>query len=81
MADGARVVSVFGPFNSRVLVEMPVDAARLMFDGPLADNARTDVIDAALREVEAIRVRDSALAGGRPGCSTSSGLSACHSSV
>ncbi|MEJ7891717.1 MAG: hypothetical protein WKF94_03665 [Solirubrobacteraceae bacterium] len=53
---------MFGPFNSRALVEMPVDAAREMFDGPLADNARTDVIDAALREVEAIRERDAVLA-------------------
>lgn len=61
-ARGARVVSVFGPFNSRVLVDMPADVAVELFDGPLADNARTDVIDAALRGVEALRKRDADLA-------------------
>lgn len=61
-AQGARVVSVFGAFTGRALVEMPASVAEALFDGPLADNGRTDVIDAAVREVEALRLRDSGLA-------------------
>lgn len=61
-ALGARVVSVFGPFGSRTLIEMPTDAAQSMFPDPLGESARTSVIEAAERDVEAVRERDSALA-------------------
>lgn len=62
-ARGARVVSVFGPFASRVLIEMPVSAAVEMFpDGALAAAGPSYVIDAVERDVAAIRERDPQLA-------------------
>lgn len=65
-AEGARVVSVFGK-GARVLIEMSAEAARLMFPEPFSVSARTNVIDAAERDVAAVRKRakdlgDSALA-------------------
>lgn len=57
-ASGARVVSVFGAFNSRVLIEMPAEAAQEMFPEPFAMSAQTSVIEAAERSVDAIRSRD-----------------------
>jgi hypothetical protein len=60
---GARVVSVFGPFNSRVLIEMPAEAAEPMFPDGLGASGRVHVVEAAMREVEAIRERDEELAG------------------
>lgn len=51
--DGARVVSVFGPFASRVLVEMPASVAEGLFDGqPLGDCAPGNVVDAIARDIE-----------------------------
>jgi hypothetical protein len=61
-ALGARVVSVFGPFNSRVLIEMSAEAAQPMFLESFAESGRMSVIEAAEREVEAIRKRDTDLA-------------------
>lgn len=61
-ARGARVVSVFGPFGSRTLVDMPTGLAVDLFEVPLGEAARTDVIDAALREVAGVRSRDPELA-------------------
>src|ERR1700734_1974330 len=61
-ALGARVVSVFGPFNARVLIEMSADAAADLFPEPFGQSGLTGVIDGAEREVEAIRARDEPLA-------------------
>ena len=61
-ALGARVVSVFGAFNSRVLIEMPAEAAQELFPEPFSDSGRLNVIEAAEREVEATRERDASLA-------------------
>lgn len=62
-ARGARIVSVFGQFNSRVLVEMSTNAALEVFpDGALVGAGRMDVVDAVERDVEALRRRDPALA-------------------
>lgn len=56
-----RLVSVFGPFGSRALVEMQADEAAAMVRMDEApDSAHT--IDAALRELEWIRARDERLA-------------------
>ena len=55
-AHGARVVSVFGPFNSRVLIEMPAEKAAEMFpDGALGAAGPLRVVDATEREIERIR--------------------------
>lgn len=61
-ALGARVVSVFGAFNSRVLVEMSAEAAQPMFPEPFSESGRLAVVEAAEREVAAIRQRDPGLA-------------------
>jgi hypothetical protein len=61
-ALGARVVSVFGPFNNHVLIEMPASVAKTMFPEPFAASARTSVIEAAMHDMEAIRMRDAELA-------------------
>jgi hypothetical protein len=60
-ALGARVVSVFGAFNSRVLIEMPASAAEEIFPEPLSLSARTNVIEAAERDIAAIGERDTEL--------------------
>jgi hypothetical protein len=57
-----NVVSVFGPFASRALIELPVDVARELFGDPLTDSRRSNVIEAVERDIEAIRKRDAALA-------------------
>jgi hypothetical protein len=61
---GGRVLSVFGPFASRALVELPVALAEELFDGPPAANGRTSVVDAIERDLAEMpeRVRGSALA-------------------
>jgi DNA-binding IclR family transcriptional regulator len=61
-ALGARVTSVFGAFQSRVLIEMPAEAAQELFPEPFGESGWMSVIEAAEREVEAIRKRDAALA-------------------
>lgn len=60
---GARVVSVFGPFASRVLIEMPASAAAEMFpNGALAGSGRSNVIDAVERDLAEIAETDERLA-------------------
>ncbi len=59
---GARVLSIFGAFQSRVLVEMPVKLAAELFDGALVAHSRTAVVDAVERDVEIIRQTDPELA-------------------
>lgn len=57
-----NVISVFGAFNSRALIEMPAGAAEELIGEPLAKSGRTTVIEGAEREVSAIRKRDPELA-------------------
>lgn len=59
---GGRVLSVFGPFGSRTLIELPTEVAEEMFPDGLAVSGRTDVVAAAERDIESIRRRDTALA-------------------
>lgn len=61
-ALGARVVSVFGPFASRVLIELPVDAAARLFADPLPAARRTSLVEAVERDLKALAKRDAALA-------------------
>lgn len=56
-AMGARVVSVFGPFSSRVLIEMPAGSAERLFAGPLAASGRTMVSESVARDLAEIRKR------------------------
>jgi hypothetical protein len=60
---GARVLSVFGPFGSRVLLEMPTDVAAAMFPEPLSQSSRTGLIEAVERDVAQLAKRDRAIAG------------------
>lgn len=64
---GARVVSVYGPFNSLVMFEMSADRAAELFPDGFVASARSNVIDATERDIERIRkaspeLADSALA-------------------
>lgn len=61
---GGRVLSVFGPFGHKTLIELPTDVAQEMFPDGLAVSGRTDVVAATEREIAAIRTRDAALAEG-----------------
>jgi hypothetical protein len=64
-AEGAHVVSVFGtPTSRRVLVEIPLRVAEGLFPDSIPSAARPNAIDAAEREVEALRDRDPSLADG-----------------
>jgi hypothetical protein len=58
---GARVVSVFGPFSASTLVVMPSKLAEELFPDGLGVSCRTSVVEAAERDVAAIRERDEAL--------------------
>jgi hypothetical protein len=60
--SGARVVSVFGPFNSRAIIEVSADLAQHLFREPLPEAGRTGVIDAVAHDVKEIRERDEGLA-------------------
>lgn len=65
--EEARVVSVFGAFSSRVLIELPAAVALRAIDQPLQNLRRTNVIEAVERDLQAIRelapeVADSAVA-------------------
>ena len=67
MADGGlpgTVVSVFGsPGAQRALVEVDLDVARDLFDdGALGDHHPTRLIEAVRTDLEALRLRDAALA-------------------
>lgn len=58
-----RVLSVYGPFNSRVLVEMSADdAARLFPDVDLGSVGRAEAIEAVERDLAGIRERDADVA-------------------
>lgn len=67
-AQGARVLSIFGPFESRVMVELPAKLAAELFPKPaLAQAGRSHTIDAVERQMASLRERapdlaDSALA-------------------
>jgi len=57
----ARVVSVFGAFNSRCLIEVSAETAAEAF-GRLDEAARTNAIDSVERDLAEIRKADKALA-------------------
>lgn len=59
---GAHVVSVFGPFNSRVLIEMPAERAMDVFPDGLGAAAPALVLEAVVRDLERIQRRDPQLA-------------------
>jgi hypothetical protein len=59
---GCRVISVFGPFNTRAMVEMPAELAAKIFAGPLPDFARTNAVDATEVDLALIREVDPTLA-------------------
>lgn len=59
---GARVVSVFGPFNSRAMIEVSTDVAQHLFREPLPEAGRTGVIDAVDHDIGEIRERDEGIA-------------------
>ena len=64
LGQHARVVSIWGAigkFNGRVLLEMTVDDAAQLFAEPLERSVRTNVIEAAERDVALIRKRDAKL--------------------
>ena len=66
-AAGGRVVSVFGAFNSRVLVEIPMAQAAKLFDGPLSRSSPTRLVESVEHDMAELRKRapqiaDSALA-------------------
>lgn len=61
--SGARVISVFGPFMKRTMIEISTDLAREIFDPQQLDEAgRTNAIDATLKDLAAIRQRNPAVA-------------------
>lgn len=61
-AKRATTISVFGPFNAQTLVMLPADLAGALFGEPLALTGGVNVVEAAERDIEAIRERDSELA-------------------
>lgn len=64
LADaGGRVVSVFGMFNGRVLVEMSDTTAAKLFAGPLEASSRTGLVEAVERDIALIADRSLELAG------------------
>lgn len=60
---GARVLSIFGPYGSRALIEMPTTLAATLFPEPLSQSSRTGLIEAVERDVEELAKVDPALAG------------------
>lgn len=59
---GAHLVSVFGPFNSRVLIEMSATLAGELFDALGQPTSHSRVIDAVEHEIAEIRKRAPKLA-------------------
>jgi hypothetical protein len=57
-----RLVSIFGPFNSRALIEISVEGAERLVDGGELQPCGTGVIDAVDRELVEMRGRAPALA-------------------
>lgn len=64
---GGKLVSVFGPFNSRVLIEMSAKLAAQMFADVGQPIAHSRVIDAVERDLAEIRKRKPALADSQLG--------------
>lgn len=63
LGKGARCVSIFGPFNSKALVEMSVDlAAQLFGEVPLFQAGDARVVDAVQRDIDDLAKRDEGLA-------------------
>lgn len=63
--QGARIVSVDGPFNSRVLVDMPADLAHKLFDGKtIAEAAPSELRESAEHDLALLAERDASLAKG-----------------
>lgn len=61
--DLPRVCSVYGPFNNRVLVDMPIDLAHELFgESFLADSKLTRLIEAVERDIAELAKRDPGLA-------------------
>lgn len=61
-ALGARVVSVYGPFNSLTLIELPTEVAEGLFPDGLDAAAPSLVVEATERDLARIRKRDRDLA-------------------
>lgn len=66
-AMGGKVISIFGMFNSRVLIELPSDRAAKMFVGPLEQFSPHQLVESVQRDLDKIRelsveLADSALA-------------------
>jgi hypothetical protein len=62
--DGrGHLVGVFGPFNSRALVEVSSEVAQKLIDDATIDPAPAFVIDAVLRDIASLAERDKELAG------------------
>lgn len=61
-ALGARVRSVYGPFNSRVLIEMSADQAAKLFPDGLAAAGTSATLDAATSDLASLRERAADLA-------------------
>lgn len=61
-ARGARVLSVFGPFNSKAMVLMSADLAMELFADPLPEAAPLHVVDGVLHDIEELAERDEGLA-------------------
>ena len=60
---GGRVISVYGTRTSRVLIEVPIDAAQELFDGMSLEQAAPSVVmDAVRRDLDDLQARDEALA-------------------
>lgn len=57
-----RVISVYGPFNSRTMLEVPTDLATELLRKPLSESGRTSVISAVERDLKELRKRSPALA-------------------
>lgn len=61
-AAGGRVVSVFGAFNSRVLIELPTSKAVQLFPGPLEGSSPTHLVESVERDLADLRKRSAPLA-------------------
>lgn len=62
---GTHLISVFGPFNSRVLIEMSAERAAALFADLGEPTARSRVIDSVEQELQEIRKRAPAIADGQ----------------
>jgi hypothetical protein len=60
---GAQVISVYGPFGSRTMIDIATAQAERIFEGqPLAAHSRTHTVDAVERDLAELRERDAELA-------------------